>query len=334
MHCETIAARSVLHDWRFAAHRHARLHQVLLIESGGGHATLEGRVHALGPMSVVNVPVGDVHGFCFKPGTQGWVLTISAEILDETLLASEGLHCVLSQSAVVRATPQIRAIMEQIFAEYTGRDFGRAHVLRALSAAEIGLAARQLVNDRPESGATDSDLFRRFEALLERRHLERWTVSDYAAALSVTPTHLNRVTRAATGDTASHLILHRMIREARRSLVYTDMPVATIAYALGFDDPAYFSRVYAAATGLSPRAFRARSPRRTGLRPFLHRRLHPIRADDARGMDDLGGRNEPEPVLGDFAMFDFCKRKLELSIHSDRLLPTLRMVRSVLYRRA
>jgi AraC family transcriptional regulator, transcriptional activator of pobA len=259
VHCETIAARSVLHDWEFAAHRHARLHQVLLIESGGGQATLEGSAHALKPMYVVNIPVGHVHGFSFEPGTQGWVLTVAAEILDETLLASEGLRGVLSQSAVVRGTPQMRAIMKQIFAEYAGRDFGRAHILRALSAAQIGLAARQLVNDRPESSTTDSDLFRRFEALLERHHLERWAVSGYAAALSVTPTHLNRVTRAASGDTASHLILHRMIREARRSLVYTNMPIATIAYALGFDDPAYFSRVYAAATGLSPRAFRAQT---------------------------------------------------------------------------
>ena len=35
VHCETIAARSVLHDWEFAPHRHARLHQVLLIARGG-----------------------------------------------------------------------------------------------------------------------------------------------------------------------------------------------------------------------------------------------------------------------------------------------------------
>ena len=257
VHCETIPSRSVLHDWTLAAHRHARLHQVLLVESGGGQATLDGRTRALRPMDVVNVAVGDVHGFSFVPGTQGWVLTLAAEILDEALLASEGLRGVLSSSAVVRGTPQIRTTMKQIFVEHAGRNFARAHILRALSATLIGLVARQLAGGRQASGAADSDVFRRFEALLEQRHLERWSVSDYAHALSVTPTHLNRVTRAATGDTASHLILNRMIREARRNLVYTNLPVSTIAYALGFDDPAYFSRVYAAATGLSPSAFRA-----------------------------------------------------------------------------
>ena len=258
VHCETIPSRSVLHDWTLAAHRHARLHQVLLVESGGGQATLDGRSRALRPMDAVNVAVGDVHGFSFVPGTQGWVLTIAAEILDEALLASEGLRGLLSASAVVRGTPQIRATMKQIFVEHAGRNFARAHILRALSAALIGLVARQLAGDRQASGAADSEVFRRFESLLEQRHLERWSVSDYAKALSVTPTHLNRVTRAATGDTASHLILNRMVREARRNLVYTTLPVSTIAYALGFDDPAYFSRVYAAATGLSPSAFRAR----------------------------------------------------------------------------
>jgi methylphosphotriester-DNA--protein-cysteine methyltransferase len=65
------------------------------------------------------------------------------------------------------------------------------------------------------------------EALIETHYLKRWSVADYAKTLSVTPTHLNRVTRAATGDTASHLILNRLIREARRNLVYTNLPVSS-----------------------------------------------------------------------------------------------------------
>jgi AraC family transcriptional activator of pobA len=257
IHIETISARSPAHDWTIRAHRHRNLFQVLLIERGGGEATLDGRVVQLKPMQIVNVPVGHVHGFRFVPDTQGWVLTIAAEILDEALLASEGLRGALSRSAVIRGTPQIRTTMKQIFAEHAARDFGRAHVLRALSAAMIGLVARALTGESGGNGTAESGLFRRFEALLEQHHLERWSVADYAGALSITPTHLNRVTRSATGDTASHLILNRLIREARRNLVYTNLPVSTIAYALGFEDPAYFSRVYAAATGVSPRAFRA-----------------------------------------------------------------------------
>ena len=40
VHCETIEARSRLHNWEFAPHRHARLHQVLLLEQGSGRVPL------------------------------------------------------------------------------------------------------------------------------------------------------------------------------------------------------------------------------------------------------------------------------------------------------
>lgn len=54
------------------------------------------------------------------------------------------------------------------------------------------------------------------------------------------------------------LIHLRMIVEAKRQLRYTAMPVAQIAYFLGFEDPAYFTRFFRQRSGLSPKAFRAR----------------------------------------------------------------------------
>jgi len=257
VHCETIAARSVLHEWEFAPHRHARLHQILLIERGGGRALLEDGDHKLRPMRVVNVPVGQIHGFTFIPGTQGWVVTLAAEMLDEALTPSQGLRRVLGQATVMRGTPQMRAMMGQIFAEFADRRFGRAHILRALCGVLIGLVARELAEGGRAAGErTDSGVFHRFEMFLEKNFLQHWTVADYAAALSITPTHLSRITRSATGQAASSLILERIVREARRNLVYTNLPISTIAYSLGFDDPAYFSRLFSRATGLSPRGFR------------------------------------------------------------------------------
>ena len=259
MHCETIAARSVLHDWELQPHRHARLHQLLLLESGSGVAQLEGQTVALPQLSLVNVPPGDVHGFSFAPGTQGFVATLADEMRDELLAQAGDVHRALSRCAVLRADEALVATMRRIGAEFAGRGPARALVLRGLCTSLLGLAARAASEAAPRGAQPpESNLLRRFEALLEGHYLKHWKVADYARALAVTPTHLSRVVRAATGRPASRLIDDRVLREARRNLAYTGMSVSTIAYTLGFADPAYFSRVFTRSLGLSPRAFRAR----------------------------------------------------------------------------
>ena len=257
VHCETIASRSSLHDWQLAPHRHGRLHQVLLIARGGGTATMENGAHRLRALSVVNMPANHVHGYAFHPGTQGFVVTIATEILDEVLNAPEGLDRALATATVLRATPEIRRLMADIFAEYGGRNFARAHILKALSAMLLGHVARALAATRaPARTATGVDILRRFEALIDAHYLEHWPVARYAKDLAITPTHLSRLAREAFGCPATHMIRDRLVREARRNLVYTNKPVSEIAYALGFEDPAYFSRTFANATGLAPSEFR------------------------------------------------------------------------------
>jgi AraC family transcriptional activator of pobA len=132
VHCETIAARSVLHEWEFAAHRHPRLHQILLIESGGGQATLEGRIHALRPMRVVNVPVGDVHGF-LQAGHAG----LGADRVGGN--ARRGADARKDCGGCWRIDRGARHARDARDAadlcRIRQRHFARAHLLRALSAA-------------------------------------------------------------------------------------------------------------------------------------------------------------------------------------------------------
>ena len=259
IHCETIAARSVLHDWELEPHRHARLHQVLLVARGGGDVTIEGQRHRLRPMHLVNVPTGQVHGFSFKPGTDGWVVTFVAEFLDQVLVPSEGLARILAQPGVLSGTPQMRKVVSEIFTEFGARHYARAHLLRSLSAMLLGLVSRALAAEHaPAERARGADLVTRFEDLLDAHCLDHWPVGRYAHALKVTPTHLTRLTREAYGCPATHMIRDRMVREARRHLVYTNLSISQIAYALRFEDPAYFTRTFTQATGQSPRAYRSR----------------------------------------------------------------------------
>ena len=111
LHCETIAERSVLHDWELAPHRHTRLHQVLLLVSGGGVAHLDGEQHALFPGALINVPPGHVHAFRFTQDTQGWVTTLADELMDEIFVRVGDVRRDLARPAVAPAPAQTREVL-------------------------------------------------------------------------------------------------------------------------------------------------------------------------------------------------------------------------------
>lgn len=262
LHCETIAARSVLHSWELASHRHARLHQLLLLCTGGGTAWLESGRVPLGDHALVNVPTGDVHAFSFAPGTEGWVLSLPDELVADQLAYAPALRQPLARAAALALAPDAAGLLVPLFAALWAafgddRAEGRTLVLRGLGAAALGLAGRALAQAAPQvEDPAGSRLLRRFDALLEQRFASPWRVSDYAAALAVTPAHLSRVARGATGMPVSRLVDGRRMREARRHLAYTTASVAQVGEVLGYDDPAHFSRVFSRVCGCSPRAFR------------------------------------------------------------------------------
>jgi AraC family transcriptional activator of pobA len=210
-------------------------------------------------MSLVNVPPGAVHAFAFEPGTQGWVVTLSDDLIVQLLGPAGEVRRTLADCGVLTATRALAALMTQLTAEFEGSAPARALVLQGLCAVLLGQAARTAARAAPPPrDSPGSALQRRFDTLLETRLMQHRTVADCAAALAVTPTHLSRVLRQATGQPASRLIEARLMREARRQLAYTSLQVASIAYTLGFADPAHFSRVFSRVEGLSPRAFRER----------------------------------------------------------------------------
>ncbi len=257
LHCETIADRSALHDWELAPHRHARLHQLLLIRSGGGTAHLDGKAYPLHANALVNVPPEHVHAFRFTQGTQGWVTTLADELLDEIFVRVGDVRQDLEHACVLTATPSIQQTMAMIWEEFSSQSKARALILRGLSTTLLGWVVRQMPGGMPKGQVTTESVgVQRFKQLIEQHFLEHWQVADYAKALSISPTHLSRLTRAATGESASRLIEARLLREARRNLAYTNLSISTIAYALGYTDPAYFSRVFTQDAGISPRKFR------------------------------------------------------------------------------
>lgn len=109
------------------------------------------------------------------------------------------------------------------------------------------------------TGSGDRVLVSSFKSLLKRRFIEKKQVSDYADELCVTANYLNRTVKKITGITASHHIQQQIILEAKRMAIYTNESMKQIAYRLGFDDLAHFSKFFKNKSGMSFTCFKKTS---------------------------------------------------------------------------
>jgi AraC-like DNA-binding protein len=82
------------------------------------------------------------------------------------------------------------------------------------------------------------------------------SVQDYAAELGLSVKELREAVRRTTGSTPQELVLTTRLNTAKSLLAEEDLSVAAIARQVGYDDPAYFTRLFTARVGVSPRAFR------------------------------------------------------------------------------
>ena len=100
-------------------------------------------------------------------------------------------------------------------------------------------------------------LVRRFRQAVERSFRASTSVRDYAQSLGVTTSHLNESLRLETGSTAGELIRTRLLLEAKRLLLHSELTMAEIGYELGFEDPSYFSRFIRRELKTSPAELRS-----------------------------------------------------------------------------
>ncbi|MCF3112014.1 helix-turn-helix transcriptional regulator [Niabella sp. CC-SYL272] len=79
---------------------------------------------------------------------------------------------------------------------------------------------------------------------------------QFADRLFLHVNYLNRAVKSVTGQPTSTHIAARITAEAKALLQHTDWSVADIAYALGFEYPAYFNNYFKRLTGTTPNTFR------------------------------------------------------------------------------
>ena len=130
------------------------------------------------------------------------------------------------------------------------------HLLRSILYYLLIMLNRRYVNQHQIKG----ELFENIEVLkfirsLNKNFKEKHHVKDYTQMLGISKTYLNKRLKSF-GKSASDLIKTRILIEAKKELLYTDLSISEIAYNLNFSEPANFNRFFKKLTSITPNHFR------------------------------------------------------------------------------
>ncbi|MBB4806701.1 AraC-like DNA-binding protein [Chryseobacterium defluvii] len=151
----------------------------------------------------------------------------------------------------------LKNIKEELeWKESSGEEMIRTYLKQIIIRATRKWKKQNLYTDNVSIPNNELDVFRDFSRYLEIHFREKHNVSDYAELLHIAPKTLTHKFKNLNLDSPNQFIINRILLEAKRLLFYTDKPVKEIAYDLGYEDPAYFNRLFTQKTGNTPVNFK------------------------------------------------------------------------------
>lgn len=148
-------------------------------------------------------------------------------------------------------------LVEDLIEEFNHTDSGQYDMLQSYLKQFIIHSVRIKKDDFVVKEEAETKLYKDFSVLVEQNFKELHSVSAYAKRLGMSPKSITKHFQKLGTNTPSDFIKNRIILEAKRQLLYTEQSVKEIAFELGFNDPAYFSRFFTKATQQSPLTFKA-----------------------------------------------------------------------------
>lgn len=238
-------------------------HYIFILQEGGEARFIVDfkEIHTIGANLVCILP-GQVHHYISSVGS-GWFLAVETSLLSSEIrndIESQQFNTAIALSAeyLKICRDSLQVILQYV--QLVKRDL--LYSEKSISALIGGFTSivseivkqscenEQLANNRA------SVILSTFRKALSANFAVTKKPSDYANILCLSPSYLNEVVKRTTGFPVTYWIREEVMVEAKRLLYYTDMTVKEIAAKLGYEDYAYFIRLFKRDTSFSPNQFR------------------------------------------------------------------------------
>ena len=250
---QSLAQFSGGQDWRLSLAQDRDHHLLIWITRGQGRLLQDGQRRGLGPHNAIFIPAGAL--FSVDMGRQGLGHTVSIPLGTPLRLPEVPRHLRIRD---VHVQAELTGLIEVANREQTQDRPLRQDALEAHAALMSVWLRRQIVLDDhvPAKRNAAARLSARFCTMVAQQFSSGATMAHFARSLDVTPTHLTRSVKTATGKTAADILTERVLFEARQLLGTTRHPAQDIARHLGFGSAAYFTRFIQHHTGKTPSQLR------------------------------------------------------------------------------
>lgn len=257
-------------EWFIENHKHTatqlRSYEIVWVKKGSGCLTAD--------LSDIEMTANNV--YLFRPGQfrhmepattlEGYCLSVSADFFflsgsDNVLSLLQGNNPSFESAVVIAADEELQYEAEEVLVklsrEYAQYATTRTGILKGLfKLFMLYLSQKAAAAPVAASCCSEKELANRFMQSLKHNYATKRSVADYAGELCITPGHLNRIVKKISGFPVSHHIQQQIVLEAKRQAIYSGNSMKQIAYTLGFNDIAHFSKFFKNNSGMSFTSFK------------------------------------------------------------------------------
>ncbi len=243
---------------------------VLLFSKGNSAIRVNSDTFRVQPQTICLIAPGQLHSFEGLEDMQGLVFFFCQDFYVEEFSFIRLLNvfsCTL-QIAGINSSPsiilsdtefnQVNEIMKLIEHEYkqqNSRD-NSAVVIRSLLNIML-LKVSDFYDAKSEkSKKSDSIFIHNLSSLVDSYFISEHHIGFYTSAFNVSEKQLNEICNKNFNCGLKKIINDRLMQEARKLLLHSELSVSEISYKLNFEDNSYFNKVFKKQTSLTPKRFR------------------------------------------------------------------------------
>ncbi|HTN44812.1 MAG TPA: AraC family transcriptional regulator [Flavipsychrobacter sp.] len=244
-------------SYPFDSYHSHEYNELLYFSLGGGIHSINFTEHPIKSHSMHLLNAGDLHWVERSMSSAGFAIVYKDAFLYKLQEVNGGVDYIdfFSRSEVINLADEEVSRFSFLLDEIAANSENHLYIFNLIGAFFTKLI---LENDAANTSTRKqvNETAKQFFDLVQQHYAKRYRLNDYAAILHLSSAVLDRKVREATGKTVNMVQQEFLLKEAKRLLIQTDLPLKDIADKLGFNELSHFSNWFKKETNIQPGHYR------------------------------------------------------------------------------